>query len=366
MAPTRTIPDTHGAWSGSDGQAGELWPHTRIQPMPSSYRIGSRMTAIRRLTLSEGRNIPSTLLGGTVTDVPTPHERPRYRRVADELRRRIVTGAIPPGSVLPSESALMADFGVARGTVREAVGLLRNEGLVVTEMGRGTYARPVLPVRRLGSDRYRRELDQIRNGELGTSFTSDQRIEWSDYRLDKEFHEVPADRATAELFGVEPGTMLLERRFVFRSQGIPQQMSTSCLLLDLVAGTPVADPDNEPWPGGNTAQLHSLGIVITGVRERIRRPSRSTIRLHHDAVSGAVSSVSDTSSTCGLTPLRGPAGVEENFRIVVLVDLSEPVGVAGVPGVRVAVCLVGGLVGGWRPGAAGGDRRRASRCKVME
>ncbi len=64
--------------------------------------------------------------------------------------------------------------------------------------------------------------------------------------------------------------MMLERRFVFRALGIPQQMSTSYLLLEMVAGTPVADPANEPWPGGNTAQLHSLGVTVTGVRERVR------------------------------------------------------------------------------------------------
>lgn len=74
----------------------------------------------------------------------------------------------------------------------------------------------------------------------------------------------------AELFGVEPGTMLLERRFVFRAHGVPQQMSTSSYLLAMVAGTPVADPDNEPWPGGNIAQLDTLGVHVTAVTERVR------------------------------------------------------------------------------------------------
>ncbi len=209
--------------------------------------------------------------GDIVTDVPAPHERPRFRLVADELRRRILAGALPPGSLLPSESALVAEFGVARGTIREAMALLRAEGMVVTEHGRGTYARPVLPIRRLGSDRYRRELDQIRGDEPpGTSFTADQGITWSDYQLDREFREVPASTTVAELFGVEVGTMLLERRFVFRALGVPQQMSTSYYPLALVAGTPVADPANEPWPGGNIAQLYSLGVTVTTIIERVR------------------------------------------------------------------------------------------------
>ncbi|MET7709442.1 GntR family transcriptional regulator [Micromonospora sp. NPDC005413] len=203
--------------------------------------------------------------------MPTPHpQSARYRLVAAELRSRVMSGAIPPGALLPSESTLMAEFSVARGTVREALALLRAEGLTVSEKGRGTYARPRMPVRRLGSDRYRAELEQVRRGELGTSFTADQRVEWSAYTLDREFREAPATEAVAELFGVDPGTMLLERRFVFRTHGMPQQMSTSYLLLEMVADTPVADPDNEPWPGGNTSQLHSLGYDITAVREQVR------------------------------------------------------------------------------------------------
>lgn len=223
-------------------------------------------------------------IGGTVTDVPTPHpERPRYRVVADELRRRILAGAIPRGALLPSETTLMAEFEVARGTVREALALLRAEGLVVTETGRGTYARPVMPVRRLGSERYRHELEQLDAGTApGTSFTRDQGIGWQDYRLDREFREVPASAAVAELFGLEPGTMLLERRFVFNALGVPQQMSTSCYPLDLVAGTPVADPANEPWPGGNIAQLHSLGLRVTTIRERVR--ARMPVREETEAL----------------------------------------------------------------------------------
>jgi GntR family transcriptional regulator len=38
----------------------------------------------------------------------------------------------------------------------------------------------------------------------------------------------------------------------------------------MVTGTPVADAANEPWPGGNTAQLHSLGVIITRIVENVR------------------------------------------------------------------------------------------------
>jgi GntR family transcriptional regulator len=200
-------------------------------------------------------------------DVPPPAARPRYHQVADEIRRRIDAGAMPPGAPLPSESSLMDEFSVSRGTVRQAVAQLRSEGLVMTEKGRGTYVRPVLPKRRLGSDRYRYEATP---STPGTSFTRDQQIEWSAYQLDRDFDEVPADPESAALFGIPVGTPLLRRRFVFRAHGVPQQLSTSSYVLETVRGTPVADPANEPWPGGNIAQLRSLGITVTGIRELIR------------------------------------------------------------------------------------------------
>ncbi len=64
--------------------------------------------------------------------------------------------------------------------------------------------------------------------------------------------------------------MLLERRFVFSVGNDPQQMSHTYLPLELVSGTPVADPENEPWPGGTPAQLASLGHPLSRVEESIK------------------------------------------------------------------------------------------------
>ncbi|HUZ26178.1 MAG TPA: winged helix-turn-helix domain-containing protein [Streptosporangiaceae bacterium] len=49
------------------------------------------------------------------------------------------SGRLAPGRLLPSESTLMGEHGVSRDTVRKAVGLLRDEGLVVTVQGKGSY-----------------------------------------------------------------------------------------------------------------------------------------------------------------------------------------------------------------------------------
>ncbi|KIZ19226.1 GntR family transcriptional regulator [Streptomyces natalensis] len=61
----------------------------------------------------------------------------RARRVAQVLRGQVLRGAFP-GGVLPDERALIAEFGTTRNTVREALGLLRDEGLVERRRGVGT------------------------------------------------------------------------------------------------------------------------------------------------------------------------------------------------------------------------------------
>jgi DNA-binding GntR family transcriptional regulator len=72
---------------------------------------------------------------------------PLYTQLADILREMITSGELQPRSLLPSESFLQQEQGVARGTVRTAIGILRDEGLVVTISGRGTYVREAAPKR---------------------------------------------------------------------------------------------------------------------------------------------------------------------------------------------------------------------------
>lgn len=64
-----------------------------------------------------------------------------YRQVATELRQRILSQRYPAGSQLPTEALLVKEFEVARDTVRRAVALLAEEGLVTTSHGRGTFVR---------------------------------------------------------------------------------------------------------------------------------------------------------------------------------------------------------------------------------
>jgi DNA-binding GntR family transcriptional regulator len=64
-----------------------------------------------------------------------------YRRIASDLRARIEGGEASPGTLLPSESALMATYGVSRGTARQAFADLESAGLVVSVQGKGRFVR---------------------------------------------------------------------------------------------------------------------------------------------------------------------------------------------------------------------------------
>ncbi|HEV8501150.1 MAG TPA: GntR family transcriptional regulator [Casimicrobiaceae bacterium] len=64
---------------------------------------------------------------------------PRYAQLSALFRRRIQRGEWAPGAQLPTLERLTAEFGVARVTVRQAIGLLAQEGLVSAQRGRGTF-----------------------------------------------------------------------------------------------------------------------------------------------------------------------------------------------------------------------------------
>src|SRR5271165_890816 len=64
---------------------------------------------------------------------------PMYRRIAQDLREQIKSGALAPGDQLPTEPQLRDRYGASRNTIREAIGLLVRDGLAGTKPGQGTF-----------------------------------------------------------------------------------------------------------------------------------------------------------------------------------------------------------------------------------
>lgn len=73
----------------------------------------------------------------TMPGLPLRRVRKAYEQVYDQLRATILSGELSRGHRLPPEIALAAEFGVSRGTIREALRLLVAENLIRTAKGSG-------------------------------------------------------------------------------------------------------------------------------------------------------------------------------------------------------------------------------------
>jgi GntR family transcriptional regulator len=72
-------------------------------------------------------------------EAPGSGSKPIYLRVADDIEGRITSGELRPGARLLSERALAEHYEVAYQTIRHALKVLRERGLIETTHGRGTF-----------------------------------------------------------------------------------------------------------------------------------------------------------------------------------------------------------------------------------
>ena len=88
--------------------------------------------------------------------MPTGHSRHvRFQEIADEIRRRILTGEVGPGERVGTYESLSKDYGAAIGTIRNAITVLADEALITTIQGVGIFvAEPLPPADRAHSAEY--------------------------------------------------------------------------------------------------------------------------------------------------------------------------------------------------------------------
>lgn len=84
---------------------------------------------------------PSVEIMAIDPDAEIDHEGPvtPYRQLAEILKARIARGDWTEGRPIASETRLVQEYGLARSTVRRAIAVLVEEGVVWTVQGRGTY-----------------------------------------------------------------------------------------------------------------------------------------------------------------------------------------------------------------------------------
>jgi GntR family transcriptional regulator len=182
--------------------------------------------------------------------------RPLYRQLAGLLRDAILRGDYPPGEPVPSEADLIAAHDVSRTTVRQAMSVLANEGLVVVGHGRRAVVRQRPAVQRLARNRLSRD-ERTRTG--GT-FMADAAAANARPDVSTEVLIEPAAPDVAGLLGLEPDAAVLLRRRRMSIDGRPTQLATSYLPADIARGTRIEDRDT--GPGGVYARLEELGHTL--------------------------------------------------------------------------------------------------------
>lgn len=201
-----------------------------------------------------------------------------YQQLATVIRDAIASGDLGPHEALPAEADLAEASGLHRNTVRHALSTLVTEGLLVKRTGRPARVAAQRQVRRMTTSRYAEALEKIRaSGGVhpdSSAFTEDHGVSWSAYGIGTAYEEAIATPEEARRLELIPpdgkSWWVLRRQLVKRVHNVTVQLQTSVIPLPLVENTPVADPARQPWPGGTIAELYSLGLEVTRVREEAR------------------------------------------------------------------------------------------------
>ncbi|WP_424217724.1 GntR family transcriptional regulator (plasmid) [Streptomyces sp. BI20] len=195
-----------------------------------------------------------------------------YRDLADVLRQQITDGVYSPGAVLPRITDLMAEYELSRQTVREAIGVLSDEGLVVTKGRAGTVVRHRVRVR-VPLSRYTRTLSTSPRGPWETA-CADQGLDG--YMQVVGVHRTDADEETAELLEVPAGTPLVvrHRHAMLGREDVVQIQRAS---YPAVLADEVGLGDDTKRVGGALAAFAAAGHTPTTVSEHVlcRLPTSS-------------------------------------------------------------------------------------------
>jgi GntR family transcriptional regulator len=132
-----------------------------------------------------------------------------YEDIVKELRASILGGDLEAGERLPSENVLAERYGTSRPTVRRATALLKAEGLLTAEQGRGVFVRPKPHVRLLLSGAaFRRHREA---GVSGFNAQVEEQGQVPEQRL-LEVGRLPAPESVALRLDVDQGSEVVVRR----------------------------------------------------------------------------------------------------------------------------------------------------------
>lgn len=209
--------------------------------------------------------------------------RPQYRQLADLLRNAIERGEYPSGSLLPSEPELSRRYNTSTNTANRAVAILRGEGLVRVERGRGAMVREIPVIRRSSIARYLRQARE-RDGGRG-AFDTEIRALGMTPRSDVTVSIGTAPERVAEALRLTGDERVTIRTRQMYANDVPVQFAPSYIPLSIAEGTQIVEPDS--GPGGIISRFAELGYAIARITEsvRIRRATdteQEFLRLEED------------------------------------------------------------------------------------
>jgi GntR family transcriptional regulator len=167
--------------------------------------------------------------------------RPLYHQLAEILRSQIRSGELPPGTQMPTEAELSDSYGASRNTVRLALTTLRNEGLITSAQGKGSFVRLKPPMRYYGS----------LNGSRSKRLEADRRRDTFAQQVEAQ-GKTPGQAITVDVVSAEqeiidhlhlgPGDTVVVRRRVMYADNEPVQLGDSYYPHEIVHNTKIMNP----------------------------------------------------------------------------------------------------------------------------
>ncbi len=189
---------------------------------------------------------------------------PLYQRIAAELRDAIWAGQYPPGSQLPTEPELGERFKVSRNTVRLALGLLANEGIITSTPGRGTFVRDRVM---LTYHAARAEAADRPNDWTTDAYLTEVSQQGRKPSQTFDMRVVPATATVAQRLSVEEGEPVVVRRVFRRVDGEPWSVQDSSYPMDIAQECGLLVPQD--IPRGTVRVMAEHGYVEVGYVDEI-------------------------------------------------------------------------------------------------
>jgi GntR family transcriptional regulator len=155
---------------------------------------------------SGATGLAATVRTGSVRGRDRRSQVPAYLRIAEDIAAQIGAGVYRAGDQLPTEPQLRARFGVSPMTVRRAINILLDRGLVTTTQGKGTFVRSL----ELGEAIFRLQ-------DITGTWEDDASVDV----LLLEARIRPADQRVAALLLITPGENIVFLRRLIRRKGVP-------------------------------------------------------------------------------------------------------------------------------------------------